>query len=127
MLFTLSSNFKSLSMVIPSNFSDWLFLIWTSLILTVNSLLVRNNTWHLFALAFILLSSNHWKIAQATSSKSLTIKEILSPMIYGVLSPAKLAISNLSIIKKRSHKWIVKKIGQHPTLFLSRSYIHFQF
>ena len=99
MFFILSWNFKSLSMVIPSNFSDWLVLIWASLILTVNSLLVFNNTWHLSALAFISLFLKHWKIAQATSSKSLTMEEILSPVKYGVLLSAKLAISSFLIMK----------------------------
>ena len=51
------------------------------------------------------------KNSTATSSKSLTTEEILSPVTYGVLSSAKLAISNFSIMKKRSHKWILKKSG----------------
>ena len=113
MLFMWSSNFKSLSVVIPSNFSDWLYLIWTSLILTVNLLLVFNKTWHLSALALISLSLNHWKIAQATSSWSLTTEEILSAVTSGVLSATKLAISNFSIMKKRSHKWILKKSARN--------------
>ena len=36
---------------------------------------------------------------------------MLAPVTYGVLSSAKLAISNFSIMKKRSHKWILKKGG----------------
>ena len=109
MLFIWSSIFKSLSVVIPSIFSDWLFLIWTSLLLTANSLLVLNNTWHLFALAFTSWSLHHWKIAQATSSKSLTTEKMLSPVTSGVLSSAKLATWNFSIMKKRLHWRILKK------------------
>ena len=36
---------------------------------------------------------------------------MLAPVTYGVLSSAKLAISNFSIMKKRSHKWILKEGG----------------
>ena len=53
------------------------------------------------------------KNSTATSSKSLTTEEILSPVTYGVLSSAKLAISNFSIMKKRSHKRILKKSGRN--------------
>ena len=55
---------------------------------------------HLSVLAFISLSLNHWKMAQLTSSKSLTTEEILSPVTYGVLSSTKLAISSFSIMEK---------------------------
>ena len=51
------------------------------------------------------------KIARATSSKSLTTEEILSPVTYGVLSPVKLVIPNFSIMKKISYKWVLKKSG----------------
>ena len=43
-------------------------------------------------------------MVQATSSKSLTREEILSPVQYGVLLSVKLAVLNLSMMKKRSHK-----------------------
>ena len=38
-------------------------------------------------------------------------EEMFRPVTYGVLSSGKLAISYLSIMKKRSHKWILKKSG----------------
>ena len=92
-------------------FSIDCFFIWTLSIVTINALLVFNNTWHLSALAFISLSLNHWKITQATSSKSLTTEEILSPVTYGVLSSVKLARSDFPIMKKRSNKWITQTLS----------------
>ena len=77
-------------------------------------------------LTFISLYLNHWKIEQATFSKNLTTEEILSPVTYGIFSSAKLAISNFSIMKKRSHGWILKKSGPNIELGGRPDIISFQ-
>ena len=58
--------------------------------------------------------------------RRLTAEEILSPVTYVVLSSAKLAISNFSIMQKRLHKWILKKSGPNMEPCRTPNIISFQ-